>query len=393
MLKQKNILRCLALMLVAVLLTGLCSVALAQTAAAVQVMYYTPDSIFASERVDVDETSNVVSPNARLVPAGYEPVNAAPVTLIFDKAGRPIPNLIYFTYNKPVQGHQIKVEYATMSDVFNTEYVTITADSNVITPNAAMVPAGYLPLNAGSITVPFRSNNPVVNTVRFTYFIDKELMSGGSINDNTTGATGSAAQNIIMNWDVPGEIVTFGSYEQDNNTANGKEPVEWYVLRTDRGRALLMSVYALDTRPFNKDWIKVSWSGCDLRTWLNSTFYKTCFNATERKAVMHSSVSSNYVDNTVETKDYVFCLSAAEAKKYLKGDLILCKPTRYARKKSTATINGCCYWWLRDTTHRKNDANRVEPDGVIAEYGANTNATGVGIRPVIWVNVEKAFGN
>lgn len=392
MLKQKNILRCLALMLAAVLLTGLCSVALAQTAAAVQVMYYTPDGIFASERVNVDETSNVVSPNARLVPADYEPVNAAPVTLIFDKAGRPIPNLIYFTYNKPVQGHQIKVEYATMSEVFNTEYVTITADSNVITPNAAMVPAGYLPLNAGSITVPFRSNNPVVNTVRFTYFIDKELMSGGSINDITTGATGSAAQSIIMNWDVPGEIVTFGSYEQDNNTANGKEPVEWYVLRTDRGRALLMSVYALDTRPFNEDWIKVSWSGCDLRTWLNGTFYKTCFNATERKAVMHSSVSSNYVDNTVETKDYVFCLSAAEAKKYLKGDLILCKPTRYAREKSTATNNGCCYWWLRDTTHRKNDANRVEPDGVIAEYGANTNATGVGIRPVIWVNVEKAFG-
>lgn len=393
MLKQKNILRCLALMLAAVLLTGLCSVALAQTAAAVQVMYYTPDGIFASERVNVDGTNNVVSPNARLVPADYEPVNAAPVTLIFDKAGRPIPNLIYFTYNKPVQGHQIKVEYATMSEVFNTEYVTITADSNVITPNAAMVPAGYLPLNAGSITVPFRSNNPVVNTVRFTYFIDKDLMSGGSINDITTGTTSSAAQNIIMNWDVPGEIVTFGSYEQDNNTANGKEPVEWYVLRTDRGRALLMSVYALDTRPFNEDWIKVSWSGCDLRTWLNGTFYKTCFNATERKAVMHSSVSSNYVDNAVETKDYVFCLSAAEAKKYLKGDLILCKPTRYAREKSTATNNGCCYWWLRDTTHRKNDANRVEPDGVIAEYGANTNATGVGIRPVIWVNVEKAFGN
>ena len=54
--------------------------------------------------------------------------------------------------------------------------------------------------------------------------------------------------------------------------------------------------------------------------------------------------------------------------------------------------DGYCYWWLRDTTNRKNDANRVEPNGDILEYGSNTNAAGVSVRPVIWLNVAAAFG-
>ena len=29
---------------------------------------------------------------------------------------------------------------------------------------------------------------------------------------------------------APGDIVTFGAYEQDNDASNGKEPIEWIVL-------------------------------------------------------------------------------------------------------------------------------------------------------------------
>jgi hypothetical protein len=73
-------------------------------------------------------------------------------------------------------------------------------------------------------------------------------------------------------------------------------------------------------------------------------------------------------------------------------ELRLYKPTQYAKSRSTATENGYCYWWLRDTTNRKSDANRVKPNGEVFEYGANTNATGVGIRPAIWVDLVKGFG-
>ena len=51
-----------------------------------------------------------------------------------------------------------------------------------------------------------------------------------------------------------GDYVTFGSYEQDNNTGNGQEPIEWLVLDYDaaNNRALLLSRYGLDALPYNK---------------------------------------------------------------------------------------------------------------------------------------------
>ncbi len=43
-----------------------------------------------------------------------------------------------------------------------------------------------------------------------------------------------------------GDIVYFGAYEQDNNTSNGKEDVEWIVLAKENEKALVISKYALD---------------------------------------------------------------------------------------------------------------------------------------------------
>lgn len=48
----------------------------------------------------------------------------------------------------------------------------------------------------------------------------------------------------IKNAEV-GDIFKFGSYEQDNDTSNGKEDIEWLVLEVKDGKALLISKYAL----------------------------------------------------------------------------------------------------------------------------------------------------
>ena len=45
-----------------------------------------------------------------------------------------------------------------------------------------------------------------------------------------------------------GDYVKFGSYEQDNDESNGKEPIEWRVLDSKDGRKLLISRYALDSQ-------------------------------------------------------------------------------------------------------------------------------------------------
>ena len=44
-----------------------------------------------------------------------------------------------------------------------------------------------------------------------------------------------------------GDIVTYGADEQDGDTANGEEPIEWRILAIEDDRVLLLSEYGLDT--------------------------------------------------------------------------------------------------------------------------------------------------
>ena len=48
-----------------------------------------------------------------------------------------------------------------------------------------------------------------------------------------------------------GSLVTFGHYEQDRNTENGPEAIQWIVLDTDGDRVFLLSKYGLDAKQYN----------------------------------------------------------------------------------------------------------------------------------------------
>ena len=47
-----------------------------------------------------------------------------------------------------------------------------------------------------------------------------------------------------------GDTVSFGSYEQDNNTENGAEAIEWIVLDVEGENVLLLSKYGLDAQAY-----------------------------------------------------------------------------------------------------------------------------------------------
>ena len=64
------------------------------------------------------------------------------------------------------------------------------------------------------------------------------------------------------------EYIVFGSYEQDGNTKNGKEPIEWEVLGENDNGILVVSRYILDCQPYNKKSTGVFWE-----TW----FSKHCY--------------------------------------------------------------------------------------------------------------------
>ena len=118
-----------------------------------------------------------------------------------------------------------------------------------------------------------------------------------------------------------GDVVKLGVYEQDNDTSNGMEPIEWEVLDIDSGKALLVSRYALDALPYNNEFAAVTWEECTLRKWLNDTFYNTAFNDTEKAKITENIIENP--DNVVykteggkDTTDRLFCLSSYEVLRY-----------------------------------------------------------------------------
>ena len=89
-----------------------------------------------------------------------------------------------------------------------------------------------------------------------------------------------------------GNTFSFGRYEQDNDPENGAEPIEWQVLAIKDGKALAISRYALDAKPFNDSYINVTWKRSTVRKWLNGEFYNSAFNSSE-KAVITNIQNSN----------------------------------------------------------------------------------------------------
>ena len=136
-----------------------------------------------------------------------------------------------------------------------------------------------------------------------------------------TAQAQAKAQNPYVDVQV-GDIIEFGSYEQDNNPSNGPEPIEWQVLDVTGGDLLLMSVYGLDTKPYNDSYRWVTWKESTIRQWLNGEFFRTAFTREEQVLIKKEPLTT--ADNPAYgtsgggvAKDKVFLLSLEEAGAYL----------------------------------------------------------------------------
>ncbi len=133
--------------------------------------------------------------------------------------------------------------------------------------------------------------------------------------------------------------ILFGNYEQDNNPDNGPEAIEWIVLDVQDNKALLISKWGLDSRPFD-EWMGGSiWEASTVRKWLNQDFLSTAFNEKEQSAILVTDVDNSVFQagykNKYEwpnTQDKLFLLSYHEAfEVYFDSDQArMCAPTDYA---------------------------------------------------------------
>ncbi|MDO4181984.1 MAG: DUF6273 domain-containing protein [Coriobacteriia bacterium] len=216
---------------------------------------------------------------------------------------------------------------------------------------------------------------------------------------NVLTPKGSPADGPDLSGLQVGHHVLFGSYEQDNNLANGTEPIEWRVLDVADGKALLVSEYGLDSQMYNFPHTSVTWETCTLRPWLNDTFFNAAFSATDQARIATTVVAND--DNPDhgtpggnDTQDKVFCLSIAEASRYFADNVDrVCAPTAYvAGQRKVLVESGACRWWLRSPGYNEYNpsfagafAAGVDVNGSVSD--GHAVAFYYAVRPAMWVNL------
>ena len=217
-----------------------------------------------------------------------------------------------------------------------------------------------------------------------------------------------------------GDYVTFGHYPQ-TAAGNDNTPIEWLVLDVQDGRALLISRYALDVQPYNREDTDVSWEKCTLRTWLNETFLKKAFTAQEQGTILLTNVDNSASQGYSgfdpsggnNTQDKIFLLSFAEANHYFGVQFetgFVAEPGKFLNKKSRvaptayAKSNGakpndiyktldCQFefavsWWLRISfpVKGRQKAEHVCSDGSLDCWYVIEDR--LCVRPAIWIDLN-----
>lgn len=186
-----------------------------------------------------------------------------------------------------------------------------------------------------------------------------------------------------------GDLITFGSYEQDNNEKNGKEPIEWVVLKTQNDKALLLSRHVLEYSRFNAANQMVSWANSTLRTWLNKTFYNDAFNKTEKDCICET------LNNDV-SKDNIFILSADDLQNNEYGFDLEGGPESIRRTcmstfhVSDGKWNRTCSWWVNTIGEEENSVVYVDYAGGINKCGTKVDSDNIGVRPAMWIQADNS---
>lgn len=198
-----------------------------------------------------------------------------------------------------------------------------------------------------------------------------------------------------------GDKITFGNYT-------------WTVLDIQPNKALLISEYIIEQRPYHDAYVETTWADCALRAYLNGEFYNT-FD--EKDQLRICSTQNKNPDNQwyatnggIDTKDNIFLLSMEE---------IVCKYFGDSSEKLYHPGKNQKYWFERKDCNNKNRVARllwnkeqiwwwwtrspgrvgvkavyIHGDGNIGIQGNNIlkgniadgRCTG-GVRPAMWIKI------
>ena len=182
---------------------------------------------------------------------------------------------------------------------------------------------------------------------------------------------------VSLAWRAGDEVV-FGSYEQDGNILNGKEPIQWIVLKSSGNELTLLSKYVLDARTFSGGWDE--YSASTIRRWLTEIFVNDAFSYDEQRKIIPATGRN----------DKVWLLHANEVSSYNLSRLgaIYGIPTEYAIDRGLEYDGFVSAWWLRGSNEYK--VNIVSLEGKVSAgnvYPSPCNNV-LGVRPAIVVQAS-----
>ena len=192
-----------------------------------------------------------------------------------------------------------------------------------------------------------------------------------------------------------GDIVYFGSYEQDHDYTNGKEPIEWLVLDVQDNKALLLSKNVLDDQQNDSDFQSFKWETSDIRKWLNEAFVKVSFTDEELAQIVKSVITADknpyyeIIKQGNDTVDRVFLLSGVEAEKYFDSNIARqCYGTAEYCAVHGYTTNTELSWKLRTRGNEPTTITYVKSNGSISWTGNSTRRNNPALRPALWLSLE-----
>ena len=268
--------------------------------------------------------------------------------------------------------------------------------AKIVTPIVACSTAFFILL--GTVIIPTRKYNAAMklkDTGKYTEAINAFRALNG-YRDSAAQIEKCIKAEALKNPKV-GDTIYWGAYEQDNDTSNGKEIIEWLVLAIDGNKALVISKYALDCQKYNVYRADVTWEKCSLRTWMNGTFLNSAFSADEQAKILSAAVFADEnptysTDPGDATTDKMFLLSITEAEKYFTTDASRkCTPTDYAKAQGAdaSSSDPFCWWWLRSPGRDQRSAAVVPSFGVILDSGFDVDDYPFfGVRPAMWIDLD-----
>ncbi|MBR5617854.1 MAG: hypothetical protein IKW50_06700 [Oscillospiraceae bacterium] len=195
-------------------------------------------------------------------------------------------------------------------------------------------------------------------------------------------ALGEDTYQLISNAKV-GDTIFFGSFEQDNDTKNGAEPIEWCVEDVKDGKILLVSRYGLRFMQFGSKF----WPESSIRIWTNDAFYNGAFTDGQRTVIIPTFNAGEYGFQkhgpSKDATDYIFLLSEKQAISYFKYNGH-CNGTAYAYATLGKDSSFKTEWWLRTPWSDVTPCLTWSGDGI---HGAKTNSVCL-VRPAMWVGFQ-----